>query len=146
MFPSRANLVASKKHTGSMLVIAIFIMVVMALLGFAMIRLLSGSADAGVQQVFGLRAMNAAQSGLEAKIAQVFPLDSGGHDATQCPGTAINHDFLVRGLEDCSVSASCSVGYQDAEVRYYRFVGTGQCQAGEFTTSRTVSVDAKVEL
>ena len=129
-----------------MLVVAIFVLVIMALLGFAMVRMLSGTVDSGVQQVLGLRAMNAAQSGMEAKMAQVFPLDNGGHDETQCPGTAINHDFTVAGLEDCSVTASCVVGYQDAEVRYYRFIGTGQCQADEFITSRTVSVDAKVEL
>ena len=146
MFPSRPSMHSGTKQTGSMLVIAIFVMVIMALLGFAMVRLLSGTVDAGVQQVFGLRALNAAQSGLEAKMAQVFPLNNGGHDETQCEGTPIEHDFTVEGLQDCSVSASCVIGYQDAQVSYYRFVSTGQCQAEDFITSRTVSVDAKVEL
>lgn len=145
MYPRKSPPAQFKKQTGSMLVIAIFVLVVMALLGFAMLRLLSGTADAGVQQVLGLRAFNAAQSGLEAKVSEVFPLVNGGHDQTQCAGL-LQHNFTVAGLQDCSVEAQCEIAFQDTEIIYYRFSSIGQCQAGDFITSRTISVDAKVEL
>lgn len=145
MYPRKTSRPLKHKQSGSMLVTAIFVLVVMAILGFAMIRLLAGASDAGVQQVLGLRAFNAAQSGLEAKVSEVFPLVNGGHDQDQCDGT-LSHTFTNAGLEDCRVTAECAIAYEDTEVIYYRFTGTGQCQVDEYITSRTLSVDAKVEL
>ena len=136
----------ARLQKGSMLVISIFVIVVMSLLGLAMVNLLSASSDAVVHEVLGFRALNAAQTGLEAKVSEVFPLTEGETNDFAC-GFAIDHDFTVaQGLENCRFSSDCSIGYNQDNILYIRFTSTGQCEAGNVITSRTVSVDAKVEL
>lgn len=148
MFPSRALLRSVTRQSGSMLVISIFVIVVMSLLGIAMIRMLTGAADSGLHEVYGFRALNAAQSGIEAKMAQVFPLTIGGYDAAQCSDVSatINFGNTVAGLENCSFTHNCERVNPDTNLDYLRFSSTGQCVAGDIVTSRTLLVDAKVEL
>jgi len=132
-------------HTqrGSMLVISLFIIVIMAILGLSMIKLLSASAQSVVYEVYGQRALNAARSGMEQSLAAAFPI-SGPGDA-QC-NTKTEDDFAATaGLNNCSYTSSCQlipVTDRDHSYRYYRVSSTGTCTAGNVVVSRSVSVDA----
>lgn len=126
-----------------MLVISLFVIVVMALLGFAMTQLLSASSDTVVQEVYGLRALNAAQSGVEAKIAKAFPVSG----SASC--NADNEVFsygAVSGLQNCIATTNCRAeNFAADNLTYYRFTSEGQCAAGKVITYRQVAVDAKVD-
>ncbi|GGD61917.1 hypothetical protein GCM10011357_16510 [Lacimicrobium alkaliphilum] len=138
-----------------MLVISLFVIVVMAFLALTLTRLLSASSDSLIFEVYGLRAHQAAQSGLEAKLTEAFPLcppgsvnsvcvDKSLNDPTACDNTTAV-TFSMDGLRNCSVSSSCSVE-TTGDSRYYQFTSTGTCEAGDAVTSRTAFVDARVEL
>lgn len=131
------------KQQGSMLITALFVIIVMSLLGLTLTRLLSASSDAVNHEIFGIRAMNAAQSALQVKISQAFPLDG---SAAVCDDT-INMSFItLPGLENCSAEATCTEREYSADnVTYYQFESTGTCTASDVITTRTVAVDGKVE-
>ncbi|WJG09714.1 type II secretory pathway protein [Aliiglaciecola sp. LCG003] len=139
----RLNL-SLQKQSGSMLVIALFVIVVMAVLGITMIRLLSSSADAMIHEVYGVRAMQAAQSSLELTIKNAFPLTQ---DGTPICRTTTKVFQNVKGLEKCITIASCTKvsGFIDSDVEQYNFKSLGVCTAGKVTASRTVAVDGIVE-
>lgn len=60
---------------GSSLVIAIFILVVMLLLGVALTRVLSTSSETIAYEVVGARAYQAANIGLQRRLTELFPLN-----------------------------------------------------------------------
>ena len=144
MYPNR-QLNNSFRQRGSMLVIAIFVIVVMSLLGLTITQILSASSDAVIHEVYGVRALNAAQTGIQASIADAFPVSG----ASVCAGTGtplVLDLSAVNGLENCTVTATCVMTPFDAgTVEYYRFNSVGTCSAGDVIASRHVAVDAKVE-
>ena len=90
-------------HSGSALVIAIFVLVIMTLIGSALIRMQSSSAETVVYEVMGTRAYAAAQTGIQWQLTEIFPLNT--PDVTLCKD---NVDIVeptisgVKGLETCS--------------------------------------------
>ena len=130
-------------QSGSMLVIAIFVIVVMSLLGLAMSRMLSASANTIVYEVYGLRALHAARTGIEASIAQVFPVP----DVASTCEAQINSNIefsSVAGFENCDFSASCDAApYGGGAGTLYLFSSTGTCEVGEISVSRRVEVEAR---
>lgn len=148
MFPDNVTYIRQRvpvmqRQRGSLLVIALFIIIVFALLGAVMTRMLAASAENTVTEVYGLRALTAAQSGLQAKIAAAFPIGAG----EVCEESALTFNFNNNpGLENCQVTATCVKDQFPADnIDYYRFESIGTCVAGDIVTSRTVKVDAKVE-
>lgn len=155
MFPEIRSVRSQQHQHGSMLVISLFVIVVMALLALTLNRLLSASGDTLIFEVYGQRAHQAAKSGLERKLTEVFPLcppdslnpvciDGSGNDPAACDNT-VPVTFSLRGLQNCSASSSCNVT-DTGDSRHYEFTSTGTCEAGDAVTARTVSVDARVEL
>ncbi|WP_260681491.1 type II secretory pathway protein [Aliiglaciecola sp. M165] len=140
-----------KRQQGSMLVIALFVIIIMALLGLTMVRLLSASADAVIHEVYGVRALQAAQSSLERQIQLAFPLtqDLNNEGQGNCVNGATSTKLFVNvpGLENCLTVASCSPtdGFAGETVTHYSFESTATCGAGKVIASRTVAVDAIVE-
>ena len=128
---------------GSMLVLALFVIIVFALLGLALTKVLSASSQSTVYEVYGQRALNAARSGAEAQIALAFPLTGSG----SCASSPVFTFSGVPGLENCQYSAQCvQKNVVDTEsavsADHYQFTSTGQCSAGNIIVSRTVYVDA----
>jgi MSHA biogenesis protein MshP len=136
------NLAASPlSQRGSMLVIALFVIIVLALLGLTMTRLLSSSSEAIIHEVLGQRAINAARSGIECALADKF--------GAGCVNPIFKELNDIAGLENCS--------YQVAEAppktitdggrtfSYLTFTSTGQCRAGKINVTRFVYVDAMLE-
>lgn len=133
-----------KPQSGSMLVISLFVIIIMALLGLTMVRLLSASADAVVHEVYGARALLAAQSTLELTLKDAFPLTQDGASVCSSQTKAYTN---VPGLEKCLAFSSCTLttGFKDETTQYYSFQSIGICSAGKVTASRTVAVDAILE-
>ena len=61
---------SSNKQKGSALVLAIFIIVVMTLLGTALVRMISTNAETIVYEVVGIRAYQAAQAAIQRAAAR----------------------------------------------------------------------------
>jgi MSHA biogenesis protein MshP len=136
----KACLAKKSKQHGSMLVIALFVIIVFALLGLTMTRLLSSSSETIAYEVLGQRALNAARSGLECAVATQF---EGG-----CTMPPTNGIFSgVAGLENCSytVDAPVAKAINNNTYDYYTFSSTGQCTAGDISVTRTVFIDAILE-
>ena len=142
---------------GSSLVIAIFILVVMLLLGVALTRVLSTSSETIAYEVVGARAYQAANIGLQRRLTELFPLNE---TANYCNGDdiagvdpdgnaiVINNDYLtsissVPGLNTCQVVEMQCTDFKVDDVVYYRLTSTGQCGVGDDTVSRVVEVEAR---
>lgn len=144
MFPKYSQLYSmTNKSTqqGSMLVIALIVIIVLALLGLTMTRLLSSSSEAIIYEVLGQRALNAARSGIDCAVANEF--------GSSC-AHPISHTFSgVTGLENCSynvIPASKLIEDGAKNFTYWRYSATGQCSAGNINVTRFLYVDAMVKL
>jgi MSHA biogenesis protein MshP len=131
------------KQKGSMLVIAVFVIIVFSLLGLTLTRMLASSSDAIIHEVYGLRALNAARAGVEQTISAAFPLS--GSPSCNAASTQVDFNGNIEGLANCSYLAGClpiTVTDGATSYTYYRFESTGSCQAGNILVSRRINVDA----
>ena len=153
-------LLKKRKQSGSALVMAVFIIIVMSLLGATLVNMLDSSQEGVAYEVLGTRAYTAAQSGLQWQLSQVFPLQLSGATATSvnCASQALidaNTPTFnnVDGLSQCSIRVSCT-DFVHANVTYYTITSTGQCAANPNSdltdplssneiTSRTLQVEAR---
>ena len=71
MFPRPPRRLASQR--GSAIMVALFVIVIMALLAAAMGRFLVDSGEKNTVEVRGVRALMAAQSGLEIALYRLYP-------------------------------------------------------------------------
>jgi MSHA biogenesis protein MshP len=136
------------QQTGSALVIAIFVIIVLSALGAALVKVLDSSQESVGYEVLGTRAYTVAQSGLQWQLGEVFPLDS---PAIACadidnpppdnpPRPSFNHTL---GYAQCEVSVSCSDFDRENGIRYYTITATGTCAIGSESTSRKIAVKAR---
>lgn len=141
------------KQNGGALPIAIFIIVVMSLLGITMIRILSDVSGSTIAEVFGTRSEAAATSGIEISLTEIFRLND-SVDLSYCvergAGTTITHEynFDAPGLLNCSASVECN--YFDIPDPYsgynFRIESIGTCQAGNQIYSRRIVLEATDEI
>lgn len=133
------------KQSGSALVIAIFVIIVLSLLGAALVSMLDSSQENVAFEVLGTRAYNAAQSGIQWQLAQLFPL---GGEVIECSVIDINNVpniSSISGFEGCEIilkSEYCS-SFSFDNSQYYTVTSTGQCQIGNEFTTRTIEVEAR---
>ncbi len=125
---------------GSTLVLALFIILLMSTLVLALLSQQLSSSNAVSYEVQGQRAFNAAQSGLQRALVQLYPLNGSGNCAAVTP----NLSFNGTGLVGCSVVISCLEvsNPQEASRPLFRLQSQGICLANEVTTSRVVTMDA----
>lgn len=137
--PNSASL---KKQRGSMMMMSIFAIVVLGVLGLSMSRLLATSASTIIYEVYGLRALNAARSGLDEKVLHVFATQTS--DPVACTTALPTTTFTIVGLENCSATTVCTVTTVDS-TNYYRFESTGTCTLEEegIVVSRTLAIDGR---
>lgn len=138
MCPDLCKLTPIRRQKGSMLVIAVFIMVVMGFLVLSLSRLLSGSAQAVVIEVLGTRAFLTAQSGMELGVQQLFPVGATG----VCAAT-VSYDFeQISGLSGCEAVVQCTQSLNPGyPVTHYKLQSTGRCGAEETKSSRTLEME-----
>lgn len=140
-----------KKQQGSAIVLALFIIVVMSLLGAAMVRMLSANAENIVYEVVGTRAYFAAQAGMQEGLHNIYPLQAPAEDCSALspiPFTLVNRNYGNDGLLNCSAtvivtnceSIETAVGVFEY---FYLIESTGQCTADDITTTRTIEVQSR---
>lgn len=127
---------------GSLMILSVFVLIIMLLLGLALNRVLTAASDAVVYEVYGLRALNAARSGIEMSVGMVFPLDN---SAAVCGSVASDTSLFnqVQGQENCQFNAQCSVINFADGLSYYQFTSVGSCDVQGITVSRRLSIDAR---
>lgn len=136
-------LVHSKKsQRGSSLVIAIFIIVVMSLLGATLLEMMTNNEEDYAYEVLGTRAYNTAQIGVQWKLQRIFPLNEDANPNMCADPTLPPTLNDVQGLNQCSITVLCTTFKHD-DVNYFTVKSTGQCNINGETTSRMVEVQAK---
>ena len=142
--PKRGGLhcVSRRAQAGSSLVMAIFIIVLMSILLLALGRQLISASTSVSIEVQGNRAFNAAQSGLQLGLAQLFPLNT----TASCAAVAASFSFNQPGLQSCTATLSClQVNNPDDPTPsrpLFRLTSAGRCEAGEIRSSRVVVMEA----
>ena len=141
---------------GSAMMLAVFVIVVVMLLGITLIEILSTGSEAVSQEVLGTRALAAANSGMQGQLQKLFPLNGGAPTFT-CPTLPAavsihNYDFTaIAGLYQCSARVTFSNYVNHNSIAYYRLKSTGTCGTGTMDadsktivlSSRTVQVEAR---
>jgi len=130
------------KQKGSAIVVAIFVIVIMALLASALVRMQNSSSEAIVYEVMGTRAYSAAQTGIQWQLTEIFPLNTA--TVTLCSDNIIEPDISnVSGLENCWFEITCNSAINHDGVQYYNVKSTGSCHVAGIETSRTIQVEAR---
>ena len=135
---------------GSMLIISLFVIIVLALLGLTMTRMISASSQSTIIEVSGLRALTAAQSGAQLLLQQTFPVSApiNNCDTTISSASDFTAFSTIDGLRNCEFIATCTTSevIKGGETHnYYRFSSIGQCSVGDIIVTRQVSLDAMQE-
>ncbi|MDX7761038.1 MSHA biogenesis protein MshP [Aeromonas caviae] len=144
MRPDTPSMVRSQR--GSAILIALFVIVIMALLAAAMGRFLVDSSEKHTVEVRGVRALMAAQSGLEIALYRLYP--NGQWQGQQCAAST-SLSFTDAGLIGCQAIVTCnkvSVSAAGATQTAYDFSSEGRCGDPEtnsgpnpdFAVSRTL--------
>jgi MSHA biogenesis protein MshP len=135
------------KQSGSMIVMALFAIIVLALLAGTLINMISTSSNSVLFEVYGVRAKNAAQAGIQELAMTAFPLGTGPQQCNQVISSPASFSSIT-GFQECDFSARCTtedINFNGEDYRYYRFSSTGSCALNGIVVSRTVSVDAMQE-
>ncbi len=138
------NITKTVDQRGSMLVIALFVIIVLGLLGLTMTRLLSASSETIIHEVLGQRALNAARAGINCAVAK--QLGSG------CINPPVDTFIFVGvpGLENCTyqyeIGTPKTIQDGNKDFKYWTFNSKGQCRVGNTNVTRNVYVDAMQEV
>lgn len=147
----RNNLSITKRQSGSALMMAIFVIIVISLLGASLVNMLDSSHENVAFEVIGTRAYTAAQTGIQWQLSQIFPLDlvaplDLGGQACQTQATIdLNIPPLpnIDGLAGCQIADITCTNFDHAGTTYYTITSTGQCNIDNEVTSRTIMVEAR---
>ena len=126
------------RQRGSALIIGVFVITVMFLLASALINIVQDGDTGLTQEVWGTRAFSAANSGADAALATLFPLN--GSDGI-CPVTSTWNPPNVTGFHACTVTLTCKA-YTVGTTTQYRINSKAVCESGETRVSRQVEVEA----
>ena len=114
----------------------------MTLIGSALIRMQSSSAETVVYEVMGSRAYAAAQTGLQWQLTEIFPLNTTG--VTLCKVNIVEPTISgVSGLENCQFEITCDDTISHDGVQYYTLSSRGTCSIAGIETSRTLKIEAR---
>lgn len=143
MFHNKPPVKSIKKQQGSMLVIALFVIIVLGFLAYAMIQITDNSNRATVIEVYGARALNAANSGAEIALNEVF---GPGVVTPACPSPTFSPTLpSINAFSGCELTITCGQFNVTATgFTHFRIESTASCTAGEFSTQRSVAIEAKI--
>jgi MSHA biogenesis protein MshP len=135
-----------RPRKGSSLVIAIFVIVVMSLLGAALVKMMDSSQENLAFEVLGTRAYNAAQTGVQWQLAQLFPVGLNSSAVNTCAGVSHEPPIIsnIVGLNACKIvnPIKCD-DFTHEGIRYYTITSVGQCSIDGEVTSRVIQVEAR---
>ncbi|SFR47006.1 MSHA biogenesis protein MshP [Pseudidiomarina maritima] len=151
MFPKR-QIPSPQQQRGAALAVAVFIIVVMGLIGMAMVRILGDASSATVSEVLGARAQAAARSGAETLLVELFPLGSANADINVCPtrtsgvptSVVVQTSYTIDGLANCDTTVLCDQAELTAPYTgvHFRILAQGSCSAGDMTYSKEIMLEA----
>ena len=127
------------RQTGSALIVAIFLMVVMGLLSASLLSMKTTQQQMTTQEVISTRAWWAAHSGMEWGLSRVLPFQTG------LPVCELNLVFPVspERFHGCSVKVHCQPVSEktmsDLSI-FYRLESVAQCGTGRFAVTRIQEV------
>lgn len=124
---------------GFSLPVAIFILVIMALIGTALVNLTLSSHQSLSQEVMSTRAFYAAESGAQTALSQLFPLNG---TAATCSAPYPTVALSATGLDGCSAVVSCSSNIISTNT-YYTLTSTGRCNFVTTSATRQIELMAK---
>jgi MSHA biogenesis protein MshP len=128
------------RQRGVGLPLAIFIITVLALIVVTITQLQQGTAEMEIQDLQSTRAFYAAESGAQAALALLFPLD--GSAGASCSTPIYTNTFSVQGLNGCNVSVSCQSDNL-GPTTFYTLTSQGTCGSGLGQGRRIVEVRAQ---
>lgn len=147
------------KQSGSAMIIAVFIIVVMAVLATSLNKNIASSTSQVTNEVLGTRALLAAEAANERALVALFPLDG---SAPACPVGDQQFYFTGIGFNQCVALTSCTTRTTADGSQYFRIGSTGVCKSSfvgsnntpnlsdvnclssdKVCVSRTVEVEAK---
>lgn len=138
-----------KQQQGSMLVIALFIIIVMSLLAATLSRIMSSTADSVANEVYSAKAYYAAESGMEFGIYQIlrnnvvcetFPVIAPTSDVM-----SVQLDISGEaGLENCTVEVTCQIIPVDGSNNQHYLTSTGICDGGKIVAQHQVEAEVKL--
>lgn len=125
---------------GSMLVLAMFAIVVLSLIGISMASMVQSSEKTIVYEVMGERAEQASLVGIEILAHAIKPVNGNLHICE----TSFNLDSLVvntQGFEGCTIVVRCttrSIPVSGNQTEYhYEIKSTGTCAAGDMVATKS---------
>lgn len=139
------------KQRGAALAVAVFIIVIMSLIGVAMVRILGNSSQAIVGEVYGSRAQLAARAGAELFLTELFPHDAPAaqglcpvRTASPPPEVRPEQLFGIDGLKNCSTTIFCDRAELNSPYQgvHFRIIAQGECAAGDMTYSKVLMLEA----
>ena len=133
-----------KKQSGSAIVLAIFMIIVISLLGASLISLQRDSAQGTSYEVYAARAYLSAYSASEIALMQLFPVPQISGAESTCSDVTSNPTLPNdSGFHGCSVKIDCSSTVASAGIATsYRVVSTATCANSQIRTRRQITVEA----
>jgi len=137
------------KQRGSMLIISLFILLVLGVLGTGLVNMLQSEDRAAAFEVFAVRATEAARTGADAMLAQIFPPGGTAQRCSTIGSPQVVDLSSVAGLDGCNVSTICQ-DTADTPINgeiYYQITATANCGGGSgtaaFNVERRIVAEAK---
>lgn len=127
-----------KYQRGFSLPVAIFILVIMALVAAAAVTIMEQSQQGISHDVMSTRAFYAAESGAQSVLAHLFTLDG---SAANCQANYPAINFTATGLAGCTASTQCS-GQVVGSKTYYTISSMGYCAMSGITATRQIEITA----
>jgi len=144
-----------KKQAGFGMPVAVFVLVIMALLAAAIVQLASRSHFSATQEEISNRAFYAGESGASWGLSRLFFNSAGVADRAfsdaVCDAMGASPSLAgASGLAGCTVAVTCECkGLANCAVQtagaanHYTLVSTGTCGSGQVRGLRTIQVGAK---
>ncbi|MCD9464364.1 hypothetical protein [Photobacterium phosphoreum] len=131
-----------RSQTGSALVVAIFIITVMAMMAAAMIKINASQAVTTTQEILGTRAWFAAHSGIEISLNKLFPI---GDPNQMLACEAVAAEIPLVDFKGCRVTVECAEfsGNSTETTRRIQLRSTGRCGSGQYQVARQQQVWVK---
>lgn len=138
------------KQQGSSIIIALFVIIIISLLGASLASLQRDSAQGTSYEVYAARAYLSAYSASEIALVTLFPLNSTDADTSNCSDSVPTASISVplsddAGFSGCTASYQCEIltptVSQGLPTRY-KVVSTAVCQNAQTVTRRQVTVEA----
>lgn len=134
--------VSRRSQRGVSLIIAVFILVVLSLLGAALINILSAGGESVAREVLSTRALFVAESGAQRKLGEVFP-PGAATNAAACAASNYNWPG-IEGCSSVSASVSCTpLPVPGSSTSYFRIVSTGRCGPSGSEAVRVIEIQAR---